>query len=258
MADRRPSPPIGPLAAAHERHDLQLVAAWASDDLDGAARRAADELVAGCSGCADLAADLRALARATHDLPPADRPRDFFLAPADAERLRPRGLRRLLAAFAAPRAPIRPLATGLTTLGVAGLLLAALPGILPFGGAASMPALEPIGQSFETDRSEATNRDVEGFADGSAAPAAASPGDALFASPAPTVGSDTANVPPAATPDAPTATAATNAGSAPGDESARLRDAADTGPSALAIWSAIALAAGVALFAIRRLAVRGR
>ena len=257
MADHRPTPPIGPLAAAHERHDLLLVAAWASDDLDGAARRAADELVAGCSGCADLAADLRALARATHDLPPADRPRDYFLTTADAERLRPRGLRRLLAAFAAPTAPIRPLATGLTTLGVAGLLLAALPGILPLGGAASMP-LATVGQSFETDRSEATDRDVEGFADGSAAPAAASPGDALFASPAPTVGSDTANVPPAATPDAPTTTAATNAGSAPGDESGRLRDAADTGPSALAIWSAIALVAGVALFAIRRLAARAR
>ncbi|HEU0236651.1 MAG TPA: hypothetical protein VFR14_09450, partial [Candidatus Limnocylindrales bacterium] len=49
----QPSPPIGPLAATHERHDLLLVAAWASDELDGAARTAADELVAGCSACAD-------------------------------------------------------------------------------------------------------------------------------------------------------------------------------------------------------------
>ncbi|HEU0235937.1 MAG TPA: hypothetical protein VFR14_05795, partial [Candidatus Limnocylindrales bacterium] len=114
---------------------------------------AADELVAGCSACADLAADLRALARATHDLPPADRPRDFFLTPADAERLRPRGLRRLLAAFAAPTAPIRPLATGLTTLGVAGLLLAALPGILPIGGAASMP-LAAVGDSVAPQEAE--------------------------------------------------------------------------------------------------------
>jgi len=147
LGANQPNPPVGPLAAAHERHDLLLVAAYASDDLDGAARTAAEELVAGCSGCADLATDLRALARATHDLPPARRPRDFFLTPADAERLRPRGLRRLLAAFAAPTLPIRPLATGLTTLGVAGLLLASLPGILPLGGAASGPVLAPIGDS---------------------------------------------------------------------------------------------------------------
>jgi hypothetical protein len=147
LGANQPAPPVGPLAAAHERHDRLLVAAYASDDLDGAARTAAAELVAGCSVCADLATDLRTLARATHDLPPARRPRDFFLTPADAERLRPRGLRRLLAAFAAPTLPIRPLAAGLTTLGVAGLLLASLPGILPLGGAASSPMLNAVGDS---------------------------------------------------------------------------------------------------------------
>jgi hypothetical protein len=129
----QPAPPIGPLAVAHPTHDLLLVAAWASDDLDGAARAAATELVDGCSACAALASDLRALAIATRSLPPARRPRDFGLSPADAERLRPHGLRRFLAALAAPRSFSRPLAASLTTLGVAGLLLASLPGVLPFG-----------------------------------------------------------------------------------------------------------------------------
>lgn len=143
-------PPIGPLATAHPTHDLLLVAAWASDDLDGAARTAAAELVTGCAECATLATDLRALAAATRALPPARRPRDFALSPADAARLSPRGLRRFLAALAAPRSLSRPLAAGLTTLGVAGLLLAALPGILPVGmGGAAAPEAPKGGQAVE-------------------------------------------------------------------------------------------------------------
>ena len=243
LGANQPNPPVGPLAAAHERHDLLLVAAYASDDLDGAARTAAEELVAGCSGCADLATDLRALARATHDLPPARRPRDFFLTPADAERLRPRGLRRLLAAFAAPTLPIRPLATGLTTLGVAGLLLASLPGILPLGGAASGPMLESVGQSAGDGRTEATPASLYGLTDRSVAPAH-------------TPGSDTANVPVPQDPDPPAASPASGTASDPGDESQRERDAVGGEPSTLAIWSVIALAAGLGLFGLRRIGSR--
>jgi len=143
----QPTPPIGPLAASHPSHDLVLVSAWASGDLEPAARSAAVELVDRCSACAELASDLRAVAAATVGLPAARRPRDFFLTPADAERLRPRRVRRILALLAAPGAVTRPLATGLTSLGVAGLLLAALPGIVPLGGGAAMPAGAPAGES---------------------------------------------------------------------------------------------------------------
>lgn len=264
LGANQPAPPVGPLATAHERHDRLLVAAYASDDLDGAARTAAAELVAGCSVCADLATDLRTLARATHDLPPARRPRDFFLTPADAERLRPRGLRRLLAAFAAPTLPIRPLAAGLTTLGVAGLLLASLPGILPLGGAASSPMLESVGQSAGDGRTEATPGGLYGFTDRSVAPApgssvvpaAASPAAVAGESPAPTRGSDTANVPPDdPDPDPQTASPASDT-AAQAVESEPPRDAVGGEPSTLAIWSVIALAAGLGLFGLRRIGSR--
>jgi hypothetical protein len=264
LGANQPAPPVGPLAAAHERHDLLLVAAYASDDLDGAARTAAAELVAGCSACADLATDLRTLAAATHDLPPARRPRDFFLSSADATRLRPRGLRRLLAAFAAPTLPIRPLATGLTTLGVAGLLVASLPGILPFGGAASSPMLESTGQAVGDGLAEETPGGVHGYTDrtvgpaptSTSAPAAASPAAVAAESPAPTPGPDTANVPVSDDPGPQKATPASDTAAEPVDESERERDAVGGEPSALAIWSAIALVAGLGLFALRRLGAR--
>jgi hypothetical protein len=253
-SSNQPTPPIGPLAAAHERHDLLLVAAWASDDLDGAARTAADELVAGCSGCADLATDLRALARATHDLPPARRPRDFFLTPADAERLRPRGLRRLLAAFAAPTAPIRPLATGLTTLGVAGLLLAALPGILPFGGAASMP-LATVGDSV-------TPEQAEGEPPAAAPSSAPEPGTGVqqgrdTSGDSDGFGSGSGGDPSGGTDSAAGGEAPEDGGvrldsddDAPGFEPLALAD--DGGPSVLAVLSGSFLIVGLGLFALRR------
>ena len=56
-------------------------------------------------------------------------------------RLRPNLIRRLFGSFGTPRDGFsRPLALGLTTLGLAGLMLGFLPGTLSFGGAASAPA----------------------------------------------------------------------------------------------------------------------
>src|ERR1700704_697802 len=77
--------------------------------------------------------------RATAALPTAVRPSDFQLTPEQAARLRPMGWRRLVAAFASPRlAMTRQLGIGLTTLGLAGLLVSVLPGgNLPMGSAAS-------------------------------------------------------------------------------------------------------------------------
>jgi hypothetical protein len=61
----------GPVA--HAGHDALLIAQYAADDLDRE-REAAEQLLAGCSDCAQLAADLRLIARATAELPePAPR-----------------------------------------------------------------------------------------------------------------------------------------------------------------------------------------
>jgi hypothetical protein len=241
----QPAPPIGPLAAAHPTHDLLLVAAWASDDLDGAARTAAGELIGGCSACAVLASDLRALAVATRSLPPARRPRDFALSRADAERLRPHGLRRLLAALAAPRSVSRPLAASLTTLGVAGLLLASLPGILPFGAAGAPGAALQV-----TGEERSGNSDTQSSAGASAAP---EPAAAASAGPA---ASDAALAPvPSAEPPADTSSVSGTEGSGSPDDGA-VRDVRSTGPPILVVVSLVLLASGLGLFALRRLAAR--
>ena len=101
---------------AHDRHDRLLVAALADGDVDALTpdeRTRAVAQVAACRQCADLHADLAALAAATpHAAIPA-RPRDFTLTPADAARLRPPGWRRFLAGIGSSRdAVTRPLALG--------------------------------------------------------------------------------------------------------------------------------------------------
>ena len=123
----------------HAQHDPLLVVSLAAGDLTGAERDLATSLVADCAECATLQDDLLAIARATAALPTAVRPRDFQLTPEQAARLRPLGWRRFVAAFASPRlAMTRQLGIGLTTLGLAGLLVSALPTVnLGMGGAAS-------------------------------------------------------------------------------------------------------------------------
>lgn len=135
--------PQGPDAGSHDTHDRLLVAARAAGDVTGRDQARAELLLAGCDGCRELLGDLRAIAASTRDLPPMQRPAalDFRLTPDHAAALaRGRGWRRLLRPFGRTgNGTIRPLAAAFTTLGVAGLLLAALP-MLPFaGGAASLP-----------------------------------------------------------------------------------------------------------------------
>jgi hypothetical protein len=113
------------LAAPHAVHDPLLVAALVAGDATDADR--ADALVAGCSDCAALAADLRAISLAATTLPPRARSRDFRLTTADAERLRPRGVKGLVAAVRRLRIPrAQPVAAGLTMLGLTGLLVTSL------------------------------------------------------------------------------------------------------------------------------------
>lgn len=120
----------------HADHDLTLVAALATRDADPAEQAAADELVASCTDCAELLADLRSLATATAELPAPRRRRDYRLTAEQAARLRPTGLRRVFAAFGSARfAFAAPLGTAMATLGLVGLLVAAIPGPLAMGTA---------------------------------------------------------------------------------------------------------------------------
>lgn len=136
--------------AAHASHDTILVASLADHSLPVSEREAAESLVAACGLCAVLHADLVALSAATRSMPTPARPRDYTLTPDDAARLRPGGWRRWVAAFGTSRdAFSRPLAVGLTTLGLAGLLVATLPSVLMQGSATSAPpaALDTTGNA---------------------------------------------------------------------------------------------------------------
>lgn len=145
------------MADRHEGHDLLLVSAFASGGLEAGELARAEALAADCAECRTLAADLRAISRATAEVPASRRPRDFFLSATDAERLRPNDLRRLVAAIARPRVQVaRPLAGGLMMLGFAGLLVASLPGV---SQQASLPA---SGQRLEAQASPTPVLDVAG------------------------------------------------------------------------------------------------
>lgn len=117
--------------ARHAAHDRLLIASLVDRSVPDSERVLAEAQLASCRDCALLYDDLVALSAATRTLPAPTRQRDFTLTAADAERLRVRGWRRLLAAIGSSRdAFSRPLALGLTTLGLAGLLVATIPGAL--------------------------------------------------------------------------------------------------------------------------------
>jgi anti-sigma factor RsiW len=131
---------------SHATHDAMLVASLADHSLPDSERTVAEALIAGCRDCADLHTDLVALRAATVAMPTPARPRDYRLSADDAIRLQPRGWRRLVSAFGTTRdAFSRPLAVGLTTLGLAGLLVASLPSILTGGATSASGSLSALG-----------------------------------------------------------------------------------------------------------------
>jgi hypothetical protein len=137
MNEPRPTP-----ASPHARHDPALVAALAARpaDLTDAERATARDLVAACGDCSDLLADLVALQVSLPTTATPGRPRDFLITPAVAERLRAGGWRRVLGFFGSARDSVtRPLAIGLTTLGLVGLMVATLPSVMISGGTAAAP-----------------------------------------------------------------------------------------------------------------------
>ncbi len=125
--------------APHGVHDLLLVAEYAAGDAQGNDRALAEALVSACSECAALVIDLQAIEQAVTVLPAPARQRDFRLTPADAQRLKPHGVRGFVAAFAHPRLEhAHPVAAGLTMLGLTGILITGLS--FGWGGSAAAPS----------------------------------------------------------------------------------------------------------------------
>lgn len=229
-----------------DEHALLIVALQAGD-LAATERTRAETLRASCPACASLFADLEVLRTATRALPAPRRTRDFRLSDEDAARLRSRGWRRVLDWLAAPGSTVRPLATGLATLGVAGLLVASMPGFLgSFGSAGAAPLAAP----------EMTVATVQGA--GSAAPTAApalgpetvTDGTGKLATQPP--GGAGSQYGPATAGEVPVPTAAGDRNAAEGP-TGPVRGALSTsaGPSIAVVVSLGLLVAGIGLFLAR-------
>ena len=161
----------------HAAHDPMWMAALVAKDPDltPAELLRAEAARESCGACAELFADLVAVSAAIPSAAIPARPRDFTLTPADAARLRSRGLRRWFSAIGSARDGITfPLALGLTTMGIAGLLLATVPGALSGSGGAAQ-ALSTVGAAVPA-----------AGGGGASAPAAEAPAAASAAPPAPT------------------------------------------------------------------------
>src|SRR5438874_3367964 len=163
---------------AHEAHDPVLIASLADDSLTASERTAAMALAATCPECAELLADLRSIMATTAALPIPARTRDFRLTEEDARRLRPGGWRRLVGFLAGPRlAFTQPLAAGLTTIGLAGLLLFTIQGFAGFGTSGAAAPLTKTGSPVTqgASASQATNQPTSQPAPAGAPAASAGP-----------------------------------------------------------------------------------
>ena len=199
MTDRR-------RATAHTTHDTTLVASLADHSLSTTERAAGEELVATCAECATLRDDLVALVSATRAMPTPPRPIDYTLTRGHAARLRPNPWRRLVAVIGSAHDGVtRPLAVGLTALGIVGILVASAPAIVPMsmGLGGSAAATQGISET-------------QSITNAAPPPAAAAPapgsGD--------TAGGGVAGAEPARASDRLTATAATSAPQGPTESAA--------------------------------------
>ncbi len=214
----------------HASHDLASIAALAARDpgLEPAQLAQARAMLAACDACTELLADLVAVTSAVPAAAVPDRPRSFTLTAADAARLRPAGWRRFLRTIGSARDGVSfPLAMGLTTLGIAGLLVATIPALS--GGTGGAATLSTVGAALPAQGEESLSIDAAtdqagdeesgvfyGGDEGGAA--AASPGERTSAS-----------VPA---------------------EGASIRDDA-TGMSVLIVLAGVMLIVGLGLFALR-------
>jgi hypothetical protein len=114
---------------SHARHDRFAIA----DAIGGGAF---PSTIGSCPACRALHVDLLTLQRAVRAARVPGRTRDLRLTLADASRLQRQRWQRLVAMIGTPRdALTRPLALSFTGLGLAGLLLTAVPAGLPMGAA---------------------------------------------------------------------------------------------------------------------------
>ena len=112
----------------HDRHDRLAVASLAAGDLAGTDRDRAASLVATCADCASLHDDLLAIARATAATPGRRQPARLPHHPGAGSPTPPAGWRRCHRRIRGSALRVtRQLGVGLATLGIAGLLLSALP-----------------------------------------------------------------------------------------------------------------------------------
>jgi hypothetical protein len=252
-------------AADHASHDLFVIAAAADRGADDAARSAARQQADTCRECAALLADLQAIRMNIAALPrELAVTKDFRISPERAAQLRGGGWRRLLERFS--RAPsLRPMASALTTLGVAGLVITvALPtlfGGFGAGGGASTAAPAELraqgsaGAAYGPAGSPPAAPGIDSGAGGAtkggqtAAPAAA---DTQTAGPSPASSSDrsaafgAASTPPVARDIA-------------GPASPNLVENPPLSPVAIAAWISLALVViGVGLLLVARLGARIR
>jgi hypothetical protein len=255
-------PPRMNAPAAHEGHDVSIVAALAARpvDLGESETTAAQAQVASCTACAEALADFVALQTALPRTATPRRPRDFQLTPADAERLHRSGWRRFLGYFGSPRDGFsRPLAIVLTTLGLAGVLLASIPSATLMGGSGgAAPASEaaPIQQAAPAPAASepGTDRTALGAAPPdaglpSAAPSTSSAAAASTSSEAGTASTEAAT--------APTDTHVFTGGN-PDEVAPDITGGVDTalrgdagGFSVLFVVGGVLLIAGLALFGLR-------
>lgn len=270
-----------PKTTAHAAHDRILVASLADHSLAPAERAAAEALVAICTDCAALHTDLIALRAATRAMPAPSRPRDFALSSQDASRLRSGGWRRFLTTLGSPRDALsRPLAVGLTTLGLAGLLVATVPSVLTGYGGAASGSPEVLSAAGAPVPAASSGADTAGAGGESAVPAAAPAAMAAPTAPLPDGASPvngSAASPPPATRTNGSAVAITDQGASPSPGSEAVADGSskgqtggapgrgrepgslldvlgaqeDSGVSTLVVLSVAFLIAGLGMFAIR-------
>jgi hypothetical protein len=258
--------------AAHARHDLSIVAALAARpaDLDETEMTAAKAQVASCTVCADALADFVAVQTALPGTATPRRPRDFQLTPADAQRLHRSGWRRFFGYFGSPRDGFsRPLAIGLTTLGLAGVLLASIPSatfMAGSGGAAPAKTATEMQQAAPPPPAASapgTDRTTLGAAaPGLALPSAAPSTSAAAAAPSTSAAASAGGNSEAGTASTEAANASTDqqvfTGGNPDEVTTDIAGGADnvlrddaSGFSVLFVVGGVLLIAGLGLFALR-------
>jgi len=261
----------------HATHDLERLSAAVDGTLPAADLPSINAQLAVCDACAGIHADLLALVAANRAMPTPERPRDYQLTDADAQRLQRGGIRGWVDRIGSPRDRLsRPLAVGLTTLGLVGVLVGTAPSLLPsFGGAASAPTRELAdttadGQASAAAAAPSMAAPVPSAA-ASAAPVLDGAGPA-FASGAPLAAASSAPVKvqvDASAPDRNAGASGDTQGVAQPElgapppasggtfETLTSQASADDGPSLVLVVSAAALLAGIGL-SILRLGARRR